>query len=78
MTISRRDDLNRAAAIAEKTQEIDDLRLQLAAANTRAAGADGANEMVQHLIDQNIVEMDADRNIQMNPNLIVPNQSQAS
>ena len=78
MTVARRDDLNRAAAIAEKMQEIDDLRLQLAAANTRAAGADGANEMVQHLIDQNIVEMDADRNIQMNPNLIVPNQSQAS
>ena len=75
MIVARRDDLNRAADIAQKVQEIEDLREQLAAANSRAAGADGANEMVQHLIDQNIVEMDENRNIQMNPNLIVPNQS---
>ena len=75
MIVARRDDLNRAADIAQKVQEIEDLRTQLAAANSRAAGADGANEMVQHLIDQNIVEMDENRNIQMNPNLIVPNQS---
>ena len=43
MTVARRSDLDRAAAIAEKTQEIEDLRLQLSAANSRAAGADGAN-----------------------------------
>ena len=39
---------------------------------------DGANEMVQHLIDNNIVEMDANRNIQMNPNIIIPNRPSES
>ena len=73
MSQARREDLDRSAAIAAKVQEIADLERRLATADALAAGMDGANEMVQHLIDQNIIEMDAARNIQINPSIIIPN-----
>ena len=71
MTQAREEDLDRAGATAARLQQIADLERRLAAADALAAGMDGANEMVQHLIDQNIIEMDAARNIQVNPNMVI-------
>ena len=72
MAVARREDLDRAQNIATRLQELADLRAELDAANQQLRDTTGANDMVQHLIDSGIVEMDAARNIQVNPNIIIP------